>query len=95
MWLLIYSQSDLENDRMLEALHEGAETGAIQSSDSGKKRIQMLILQEMMAIDRQRALTSMTAWAKFVQLAAGRQSDATFANLEEYIPYRTLDVGEM
>jgi fusicocca-2,10(14)-diene synthase/ophiobolin F synthase len=80
---------------MLEALREGAQNGAVQFKGSGKNQIQMQMLQEMMAIDRERAMTTTRAWAKFVQLAAGRQNDTTFANLEEYIPYRMLDIGEM
>lgn len=80
---------------MLKALREGAQNGAIQFKDSGKNQIQIQMLQEMMAIDRERAMTTTRAWARFVQLAAGRQNDASFANLEEYIPYRMLDIGEM
>ncbi|KAL8840164.1 MAG: hypothetical protein Q9176_004012 [Flavoplaca citrina] len=86
---------DEENDAMLAALRQGAETGTINVNTSGKKEIQMQILKEMLALDHERALTSTKAWAKFVQLAAGRQNDVTFATLEEYIPYRILDVGEM
>ncbi|KAI4223587.1 MAG: hypothetical protein LQ349_007401, partial [Xanthoria aureola] len=85
---------DEENDAMLAALRQGAETGTINFSSSGKKEIQMHILKEMMALDHERALTSTKAWAKFVQLAAGRQNDVAFATLAEYIPYRILDVGE-
>ena len=80
---------------MLAALRQGAETGTINVNTSGKKEIQMQILKEMLALDHERALTSTKAWAKFVQLAAGRQNDVAFATLEEYIPYRILDVGEM
>ena len=80
---------------MLDALHEGAQTGSIDFRDSGKKQIQSQILHEMVAIDRERALTATKSWARFVQLAAGRQHDIHFATLEQYIPYRILDVGEM
>lgn len=80
---------------MLEALSEGVETGSIDYRDSGKKQIQSQLLLEMVAIDRERALTATNSWAKFVQLASGRQHDIHFATLEQYIPYRILDVGEM
>lgn len=80
---------------MLAALRQGAETGTIDFNSSGKNKIQMQILKKMLALDHERALTSTKAWAKFVQLAAGRQNDVAFATLEEYIPYRMLDVGEM
>ncbi|KAL8889528.1 MAG: hypothetical protein Q9192_006009, partial [Flavoplaca navasiana] len=90
----ITDNGDEENDAMLAALRQGAETGTINVNTSGKKEIQMQILKEMLALDHERALTSTRAWAKFVQLAAGRQNDVAFATLEEYIPYRILDVGE-
>ena len=80
---------------MLEALREGAQTGSIEFKDSGKKQIQSQILHEMVAIDRERALTATKSWAEFVQLAAGRQHDIKFATLEHFIPYRILDVSEM
>ena len=80
---------------MLIALREGAQNGSIDFKDSGKRQIQSQLLQEMVAIDRERALTATESWAKFVQLAAGRQHDIHFASLEQYIPYRILDVGEM
>ncbi|KAI4273155.1 MAG: hypothetical protein LQ337_004827 [Flavoplaca oasis] len=89
------AQGDEENDAMLAALRQGAETGTIDFNSSGKNKIQMQILKKMLALDHERALTSTKAWAKFVQLAAGRQNDVAFATLEEYIPYRMLDVGEM
>ena len=80
---------------MLDAFREGAQTGSIDSRDSGKKQIQSQLLREMVAIDRDRALTTAKSWAQYVQLAAGRQHDVHFATLEQYIPYRILDVGEM
>ena len=95
MQCLTCYKGDVENDEMLKALCQGAENGTIMFNGSGKKQIQMQMLQEMIALDRERALISTRAWAKFVQLAAGRQNDTAFANLEEYIPYRILDVGEM
>lgn len=80
---------------MLVALCEGAQIGSIESKDSGKRRIQSQLLLEMLAIDRERALAATKSWAKYVQLAGGRQHETHFATLKEYIPYRILDVGEM
>ena len=37
----------------------------------------------------------MKAWAKFVETASGRQHHTHFATLDEYIPYRVIDVGQM
>lgn len=80
---------------MLDALRVGAQTGSIDPRGSGKMQMQSQILHEMIAIDRERALTATKSWAKFVQLAAGRQHNVHFATLEQYIPYRILDIGQM
>lgn len=48
----------------------------------------------MLALDRERALTTMKAWAKFMEIASGRRHHTRFATLDEYIPYRIMDVGE-
>lgn len=80
---------------MLDAFEQGALNGSIESNHSGKRQMQSKMLLEMLEIDRERALTSMKLWARFVELAAGRQHDTQFATLDEYIPYRIIDVGEM
>lgn len=49
----------------------------------------------MMAIDKARALTTMKSWQKFVQVAADRQRSEPFTGLEEYLPYRITDAGEL
>lgn len=48
-----------------------------------------------MTIDKDRALTTMKSWQKFVQVAASRQRSEPFARLEEYLPYRISDAGEL
>lgn len=80
---------------MQSAFLEGAESGAIiAKKDDGKKKIQALILKEMMAIDKERAFTTMKGWAEFLRLAGGRQHERHFTTMEEYIPYRSIDVGK-
>ena len=74
---------------------EATATGAIKSKEPGLQQLQAQILNEMKAIDRPRALTTMSAWAEFLRLAAGRQHGRHFATLEEYIRYRSIDVGKM
>jgi len=59
-----------------------------------EKRIQAQMLAEMMAIDPDRAITAMKAWARFVQLAS-RTRATPFETLAEYIPSRTIDAGEL
>ena len=80
---------------MLHALREAASTGVIKDRKSGKKQIQAKMLSEMIAIDKERALATMKAWAKFVENASGRQHHTHFVSLDEYIPYRVIDVGQM
>ncbi|KAI0205606.1 isoprenoid synthase domain-containing protein [Astrocystis sublimbata] len=59
-----------------------------------EKRIQAQILSEMMVIDRPRAITAMNAWAKFVQMASETRK-IHFKALEDYIPARAIDAGEL
>lgn len=74
---------------------EGATKGSISGKKAdGLKQMQALILKEMMAIDKERAMTTMKAWVEFLKFAGGRQHDKHFATLEEFIPYRSIDVGK-
>ncbi|KAF5565863.1 hypothetical protein FNAPI_1411 [Fusarium napiforme] len=59
-----------------------------------EKRLQAQIFSEMVAIDHRRAITTMKAWANFVQLAS-RTRMTPFETLEEYIPARVIDSGEL
>ncbi|KAH8882985.1 terpenoid synthase [Thozetella sp. PMI_491] len=86
---------DVENDEVLEAFREGALNGKIDALKSGKRQMQAKILNTMISIDRPRALTAMRAWAAFVEQGAGRQHHHQFQTLDEYLPYRTRDVGHM
>jgi hypothetical protein len=84
---------------MMEAFREGAHAGAIEATaetnSTGKKQMQSKMLSEMLAIDRECALVTMKAWAKFVEIGSGRRHDTAFATLDEYLLYRIVDVGEM
>lgn len=57
-------------------------------------RLQSGIFAKMMTIDPDRAVTSMKAWAKFVQLTAKARTQQ-YRSLEEYIPARVIDAGEL
>ena len=80
---------------MMDAFEQGAQLGSIESKGSGKRQLQSKIFLEMIKLDRERAITSMKLWARFVEFASGRQHHIQFTSLEEYIPYRIIDVGEM
>ncbi|KAK5633631.1 hypothetical protein RRF57_009345 [Xylaria bambusicola] len=79
---------------ILEIFSHDALSREIGPGTRPEKRIQAQILSEMIAIDRPRAMVTMKAWAKFVQLAAEtRKSD--FRTLEAYLPSRIIDAGEL
>ena len=80
---------------MLKAFQEGARSGTIDKLDSGKREMQAMILSTMMSLDRERALSAMEAWATFLEQGAGRQHHTRFHTLDEYLPYRAMDVGHM
>lgn len=80
---------------MLDAFQEVARNGSVKGGKNGKQQLQAIIFREMVAIDRERALTAINSWASFVQLASGRRHDNTFVTFEEYLSYRIIDVGEM
>ena len=81
---------------MEQALEKGGQTGKIdEKGASGKRQIAAQILREMMAIDPERAMVVAKSWAAGVQHSSRREEETHFSTLEEYIPYRTLDVGYM
>lgn len=81
---------------MEEGLEQGAKTGNIdERGASGKRVIAAQIMREMMAIDPERAMVVAKSWAAGVQHSARREELTNFQTLEEYIPYRSLDVGYM
>ncbi|KAF4628583.1 hypothetical protein G7Y89_g9568 [Cudoniella acicularis] len=79
----------------LELFLQGATTGHINPQGSGKNKIQAQIFNEMAALDRPRALITMKTWAEFLQLTSSRDRSIKFQTLDEYIPYRVWDVGQM
>ncbi|KAI0013032.1 fusicoccadiene synthase [Xylariaceae sp. FL0662B] len=78
----------------LETFGAGALDFKVDSKVRPEKRLQAQLLAEMMAIDRKRAITSMKAWARFVQSAAQTRS-LPFETLDEYMPARAIDAGEL
>lgn len=79
---------------LLETFGEKALDREFDADVRPEKRLQAQMLSEMIAIDQQRAVTSMKAWAKFVQLASQTRT-APFETLAEYIPARVIDAGEL
>jgi hypothetical protein len=69
--------------------------GDIQSRESGKRHLQAWIFKSMVAIDRDRAVAAMNAWATFINTGAGCAHNTNFKTLDEYLHYRATDVGYM
>jgi hypothetical protein len=93
-------KGEVENNEMMTAFLEAANTGTIDTSTpdtrrEGKKRIQSQLFLEMLAIDPECAKTTMKSWARFVEVGSSRQHETRFVKLAKYIPYRIMDVGEM
>jgi hypothetical protein len=61
----------------------------------GAKHLQSQILTEMLAIDEGRAKTTISAWQKFIAVVSSRKRSEPFMSLEEYLPYRISDAGEL
>lgn len=64
-------QADENDLQLLQVFGEGLLSeaplpGSVSAASQGSKRIQSHILAEMLAIDPERALTSMKSWATFV-----------------------------
>ncbi|KAK7743724.1 hypothetical protein SLS62_010455 [Diatrype stigma] len=93
--ILSQQEGDIANDEVLDAFREGARDGKIDALKSGKRQMQAKILNTMISIDRPRALAAMRAWATFMEQGAGRRHHHRFQTLDEYLPYRTKDVGHM
>jgi hypothetical protein len=83
-----------ETTEMLNAFGTGALNRRVTAKTGPEKRLQAQMLSEMMALDPARAVTSMKAWARFVQLAS-RTRSSPFETLEKYIPARVIDAGEL
>lgn len=83
-----------QTTKMLDAFGDGILTRKISAKSGPEERLQAQMLSEMMALDPARAVTSMKAWAKFVQLAS-RTRSMPFETLEEYVPSRVIDAGEL
>ncbi|RBR09524.1 uncharacterized protein FIESC28_09855 [Fusarium coffeatum] len=84
-----------ENDEFLDALQQGVREGDIESRASGKRHLQAWIFKQMAAIDRERAIAAMNAWATFINTGAGCAHDTNFKSLDDYLHYRSTDVGYM
>jgi hypothetical protein len=87
-----------DRSRAIEEFTHGVsdrKTAGTTSKLHGAKHIQAQIFAEMMAIDKKRAKATMSSWQKFVDVVSSRQRSEPFNGLEEYLPYRISDAGEL
>jgi hypothetical protein len=49
----------------------------------------------MLAIDKERAASTMKSWQKFVDVVSSRHRSEPFKGLDDYLPYRISDAGEL
>ena len=61
---------------------------------SGKSQMQAKLVSELMAIDRERAEVLVKCWEQLVKHAASGSRNREFLHLNDYVPWRILDVGE-
>ncbi|KAF1993843.1 terpenoid synthase [Amniculicola lignicola CBS 123094] len=92
---IAHDRAEADMAQTLDLFMQGATTGYVDPRGSGKNKIQAQIFNEMAAIDRPRAMVCMQAWAEFLQLTSSRDRKVRFDTLDEYIPYRVWDVGQM
>ena len=98
MLTLTLPQLDIENRTMEHAFKHilsSSKYSNDNSSVSGVAAVQQILVSDMMSIDRGRTKTTLSAWNEFLQKAAGRQHHVTYCKLDDYIPYRILDSGQM
>ncbi|KAM7213323.1 Isoprenoid synthase domain containing protein [Rhypophila decipiens] len=60
-----------------------------------EKHLQARVWNEMMAIDRPRAIKALAGWAMSVHLGSEDRARTNFKSLEDYIPTRVVDFGEL
>jgi hypothetical protein len=82
-----------EAEPLLRIFHNETNQAA-KSVACPERTIQAKILKEMMAIDPVRAKVLMESWATFVH-SANRERSNLLATLDEYVPARVIDCGEL
>ncbi|KKK19851.1 hypothetical protein AOCH_006566 [Aspergillus ochraceoroseus] len=81
-------------DQLVDSFSKGAANPHLDSVAGNADKLQAQVIKEMMAIDSDRAITTMKAWVKFLQLASRSRSQPQHT-LEEYLPGRIIDAGEL
>ncbi|KAJ6114890.1 fusicoccadiene synthase [Penicillium sp. IBT 16267x] len=94
---LIDHERDMDgSNEMVDLFGQEDDKASTLKASVGKKanKLQAQIFKEMTDLDPSRAATSMKAWAQFLQLAS-RSRARPVKTLEEYVPLRVIDAGEL
>ncbi|PHH62729.1 hypothetical protein CDD81_6717 [Ophiocordyceps australis] len=78
----------------LETFTEDMSNDGIDLKTRAENRLFINALRMMMAIDAERATTTIKAWSTYMRLAAGTRH-SSFETLETYVPARIIDAGEL
>ncbi|KAI1087352.1 fusicoccadiene synthase [Rostrohypoxylon terebratum] len=84
---------EMENLTSRKTFHHSLDRN-IEPHTRPEKKIQAKILEEMLDIDPPCAAIMMNSWATFVQ-SASRSRAFPYETLEEYVPARVIDAGEL
>ncbi|KAL8792041.1 MAG: hypothetical protein Q9195_005382 [Heterodermia aff. obscurata] len=88
-------QMGKDNDDFSLGFSAGTETTIPTSPPlSGKSRMQARLVSELMAQDRTRAEILINCWEQLAKHAASGSRKREFLTLDDYVPWRILDVGE-
>ncbi|EED22796.1 conserved hypothetical protein [Talaromyces stipitatus ATCC 10500] len=88
-----FGSSNFSLQQQKDRAHHNQQDAALRRE--GVKQIQEQIFKEMLAIDKERAITTMKMWQKFVKVQSSRKRSEPFSGLDEYLPYRISDAGEL
>ena len=82
-----------DNDEFSLGFSVGTET-ELTSPISGKSQMQTELVSRLMEIDRERAKVLVKCWEQFINHAASGSRNREFLKLDDYVPWRIIDVGE-
>jgi hypothetical protein len=75
------------------AIEERSATTKSSTASSGPQQLLSKMILELTAIDPDSAPKIIDLWKNMVSTTAKRDKTLPFANLEEYIAYRSIDAG--
>ncbi|KAK3345873.1 isoprenoid synthase domain-containing protein [Lasiosphaeria hispida] len=87
--------ADALNDMLEGFQHVSIDGPARQDKQSASRKLQSKMILEMLSIDRERALTAIKSWSKFLEAGGGGGCAAAFTNMDDYVEFRIQDIGSV